>query len=123
MDHHTKTEGDLGVLKAQVDLYTKGYMILLPHTEHAPFDLVIYKNGVFKRVQVKYREVSSKEILEIRFRSVYSNTKGIVSTDVNKDEIDVYCVYCPNTDECYYCNPKKLHNKSLNLRVEIPKNN
>ena len=123
MDYHTKTEGDLGVLKAQVDLYTKGYMILLPHTEHAPFDLVIYKNGVFKRVQVKYREVSSKEILEIRFRSVYSNTKGIVSTDVNKDEIDVYCVYCPNTDECYYFNPKKLHNKSLNLRVEIPKNN
>ncbi|WP_180230119.1 hypothetical protein [Bacillus sp. AFS073361] len=35
MKHHTKSKGDLGVLKAQVDLYEKGYMILLPHTEHA----------------------------------------------------------------------------------------
>ncbi|WP_413362998.1 group I intron-associated PD-(D/E)XK endonuclease [Lysinibacillus sp. 3P01SB] len=60
MDHHTKTKGDLGVLKAQVDLYTKGYMI--------------------------------------------------------------YCVYCPDTDECYYFNPK-MSNKSLSLRVETPKNN
>ncbi|MGM9949383.1 MAG: group I intron-associated PD-(D/E)XK endonuclease [Lysinibacillus sp.] len=122
MDHHTKTKGDLGVLKAQVDLYTKGYMILLPHTEHAPFDLVIYKDGEFKRVQVKYREVNIKGILEIRFRSVHSSTKGIFSSDVNKDEIDIYCVYCPDTDECYYFNPK-MSNKSLSLRVETPKNN
>ena len=122
MDHHTKTKGDLGVLKAQVDLYTKGYMILLPHTEHAPFDLVIYKDGEFKRVQVKYREVNIKGILEIRFRSVHSSTKGIFSSDVNKEEIDIYCVYCPDTDECYYFNPK-MYNKSLSLRVETPKNN
>lgn len=60
MQHHTKTKGDLGVLKAQVDLCEKGYMILYPHTEHAPFDLVIYKDNQFKRVQVKYRELSSK---------------------------------------------------------------
>ena len=38
MYHHTKNKGDLGVLKAQVDLYQKGYLILLPHTEHSPFD-------------------------------------------------------------------------------------
>lgn len=48
MKHHTKHKGDLGVLKAQVDLYQKGYMILYPQTEHAPFDLVIYKDNQFK---------------------------------------------------------------------------
>ncbi|EJQ47188.1 Uncharacterized protein BWINRASL_04312 [Bacillus mycoides] len=48
MYHHTKTKGDLAVLKAQVDLYEKGYMILTPQTEHSPFDLAVYKGGVLK---------------------------------------------------------------------------
>jgi hypothetical protein len=53
--HHTKQKGDLGVLYAQLDLAKRGYIILLPQTEHAPFDLVAYKAGRFLRVQVKYR--------------------------------------------------------------------
>ena len=53
--HHTKNKGDLGVLKAQLDLYEKGYLTLIPNTEHSAFDLVAYKDGTFKRVQVKYR--------------------------------------------------------------------
>ena len=122
MYHHTKNKGDLGVLKAQVDLHQKGYMILIPHTEHSPFDLVVYKDGYFKRVQVKYRELTSRGILEVRFRSSYCNTKGIVTSVVEKNEIDVYCVYCPQTDECYYFDPEKF-DKSLSLRVEATKNN
>ena len=119
--HHTKNKGDLGVLKAQVDLHQKGYLILIPHTEHSPFDLVVYKDGYFKRVQVKYRELTSRGLLEIRFRSSYCNTKGIVTSVVDKNEIDVYCVYCPQTDECYYFDPKRF-DKSLSLRVEAPRN-
>ncbi|MBT2754544.1 hypothetical protein J7E71_01120 [Mesobacillus foraminis] len=122
MEHHTKHKGDLGVLKAQVDLYEKGYMILYPQTEHAPFDLVIYKDQVFKRVQVKYRELNRKGFLEVRFRSSYSTSHGIVTKMVDKKEIDIYCIYCPQTDECYYFDPKIFHH-SINLRVEAPKNN
>ena len=44
LKHHTKNKGDLGVLKAQVDLHEKGYMILLPQSEHSPFDVVGYKD-------------------------------------------------------------------------------
>jgi hypothetical protein len=51
--HHTKSKGDLGVLKAQADLAEQGYMVLLPLTKHQAFDLVIYKDGLFKSVQVK----------------------------------------------------------------------
>ncbi|PEB51618.1 hypothetical protein CON65_20590 [Bacillus pseudomycoides] len=121
MYHHTKTKGDLGVLKAQVDLYEKGYMILIPHTEHSPFDLVVYKEGIFKRVQVKYRELNERGILEIRFRSSYSNANGVVIKNVDKEEIDIYCIYCPQTDLCYYFDPKSFH-KSISLRIDPPKN-
>ncbi|MBO1579343.1 MULTISPECIES: group I intron-associated PD-(D/E)XK endonuclease [Bacillus] len=121
MYHHTKTKGDLGVLKAQVDLYEKGYMILIPHTEHSPFDLVIYKDGLFKRVQVKYRELNEKGMLEIRFRSSYSTKNGVAIKNTDKEEIDIYCVYCPQTDLCYYFDPK-VFCKSISLRIDPPKN-
>ena len=60
--HHTKNKGDLGVLKAKCDLFEKGYLTLSPDSEHCPFDIVIWKNGVFKTVQVKYREVKKGKI-------------------------------------------------------------
>jgi len=41
---------------------------------------------------------------------------------VNKDEIDLYCVYCPDTDECYYLDPE-IYRRSVTLRVETPRNN
>jgi hypothetical protein len=119
--HHTKTKGDLAVLKAQVDLYEKEYMILTPQTEHSPFDLVVYKDGVFKRVQVKYRELNSRGILEVRFSSSYSTANGVTTKEVIKEEIDVYCIYCPQTDLCYYFDPK-LFGKSISLRVDSSKN-
>jgi hypothetical protein len=43
--HHTKDKGDLGVAKAHADLVSQGYVVLFPATEHAPFDLVAYRDG------------------------------------------------------------------------------
>ncbi|MEO0790083.1 MAG: group I intron-associated PD-(D/E)XK endonuclease [Bacteroidota bacterium] len=120
--HHTKIKGDLGVLKAKVDLFEKGYLIFNPETEHAPFDLVVYKEKKFKRIQVKYRQVNKKGNLEIIFRNTYSYAGGSVVKEVDKDEIDLYAVYCPETDEVYYFDPK-LFRKSINLRVSTPANN
>ena len=39
--HHTKYKGDLGVLKAQVDLFEQGFTILSPMTEHAPLNATV----------------------------------------------------------------------------------
>ena len=120
--HHTKKKGDLGVLKAQVDLHQQGFEILNPLTEHAPFDLVIYKNNTFRRVQVKYKSVDRAGTLAIRFSSFWADKNGTHQRHVDKNEIDLYCVYCPDTDECYYFDPKQF-NRSINLRVKAPKNN
>ena len=120
--HHTKEKGDLGVLKAQVDLYEQGFLFLQPVTEHAPFDLVAYKDGLFKRVQVKYKSVDKTGALTVHFRSCWADKHGTHMLAVNKDEIDLYCIYCPDSDECYYLDPKD-YDKSVTLRVEAPKNN
>ncbi len=119
--HHTKNKGDLGVLKAQADLAQQGFMVLLPLTEHYAFDLAVYKDEQFKRVQVKYRSAIGGK-LQINFRSVWSDRNGLHTVRIDKTEIDLYCIYCPQTDECYYFDPAKF-NKSMCLRVDMPKNN
>lgn len=119
--HHTKNKGDLGVLKAKLDLFEQGYLILNPETEHAPFDLVIYKDGFYQSVQVKYRSLNKRGSLEIAFRSSYCDSNGIVVKAANKAAIDIYAVYCPDTNECYYFNPLLFH-KSITLRVGTSRN-
>ena len=120
--HHTKVKGDLGVLKAQVSLYEQGYLILQPVTEHAPFDLVAYKDGIFKRVQVKYKSLDKTGALTIHFRSCWADKNGTHMQAVDKSEVGLYCIYCPDTDECYFLDPGDF-DKSVTLRVEAPKNN
>jgi hypothetical protein len=121
MKHHTKNKGDLGVLKAQVDLAEQGYTVLLPLTEHAPFDLAIWKNNKFKTVQVKYRSAREGR-LEVKMSTCWTDKNGIHTTPVNKNAIDLYCIYCPETGECYYFRPKDA-NKSMTLQIGTPKNN
>jgi hypothetical protein len=120
--HHTKNKGDLGVLKVKVDLYLQGFLICSPETEHAPFDLVIYKNERFSRVQVKFRSLRKNGTLEIPFSSSYSSSKGVSIKKADKDQIDLYAVYCPQTDACYYFSPSAFQHTAT-LRVNAPRNN
>lgn len=123
MIHHTKNKGDLGVMKAQADLCSKGYLVCIPLSEHSPFDLIAYRSGRFKRIQVKARSIRNGK-LSIRFEHSYSDKKGVHSKRVNLTAIDVYCVYCFETDTCYYFKAHVGRGKTtINLRVNTPKNN
>jgi hypothetical protein len=122
INHYTKNKGDLGVLKVKLDLFQQGFLILVPETEHSPFDLVVYKDGQFKTVQVKYRNLTKRGVLEVPFRSCYSTSKGVITRKVDKALIDIYAISCPQTDACYYFDPKQFGN-SLSLRVNASLNN
>lgn len=119
--HHTKTSGDLGVFKAMADLHEKGYVVADPLTEHASFDLIIWKDGVARTVQVKYRSKSDGKV-QVRFVSHHSDSNGFHREPVDKEKIDLYCIYCPETDKCYYVDPDNF-GKSVSLRIDKPKNN
>lgn len=123
MAHHTKDKGDLGVLKAQADMASQGFMILLPLTEHSPFDLVIYKNQKFLRVQVKYRTCNTRGCLDIALQSIWSDKQGVHRTSMDKNDVDIICIYCPDTDSCYYFDPKIVKRESISLRMNPSKNN
>ena len=120
--HHIKNKGDLGVLKVKVDLCQQEFLICTPETEHAPFDLVIYKNGLFRTVQVKYRNLTRYGTLEIPFSTCYSTSKGLFKRKINKALVDLYAVYCPQTDCCYYLETRNF-SESITLRVKASRNN
>lgn len=119
--HPTKTKGDIGVMKAKMDMLLKGYMILSPETEHAPFDFVAYKDEKFLRIQVKYVALKSDGTIEARFTRRWCNTKGSQDRPIDKSAIDWYCLYCPDSDLCYYVDPKK-YAESVKLRVKKGRN-
>lgn len=120
MAHHTKDKGDLGVAKANADLVAQGYLVLLPMTEHAPFDLVAYRDDVFWRIQVKYR-AARRGAVEVAFSSTWADARGIHTQPVDKSQIDVMCIYCPDTDACYYVKPADF-GSSVAIRVSPSRN-
>jgi len=118
--HHTKNKGDLGVLHAKVDLAEKGYRLLLPLSEHEPFDLVAYKDGTFLRVQVRYRTMVNGFIC-VEFKSNWADRRGNHRLKVDKNAVDVFCVYCPDTRTCYYVDPRE-GGQTMSLRIAAPRN-
>ncbi|WP_284225647.1 group I intron-associated PD-(D/E)XK endonuclease [Mycobacterium antarcticum] len=118
--HPTKEKGDLGVAKAHADLAGKGFIVLFPVTEHAPFDLVAYASGEFHRLQVKYRSARSGAI-KVQFRSMWADRHGTHTTLMDKAAIDVVCIYCPETDRCYYVRPDE-YGTSVTLRIAPSRN-
>ena len=121
--HHTKQKGDLAVFKAQLDLYQQGWWVAIPLTENAPFDLIINKNGVSKTIQVKYSSAKNGAF-PANFRASWADKNGSHVTHINKELIDLYCIYCPDTDECYYIDPKQFSNiNQVSFRLIVPKNN
>lgn len=121
MSHHTKDKGDLGVLKVIASLGSQGFLILNPLTEHSPFDLVVYKDKQFFRIQVKYRTAKNGYIVA-RLSNSWADKNGTHTTPMDLKEVDYIAVYCPDTDDCYYIKSEEC-TESITLRIETPKNN
>ena len=122
MKHHTKDKGDTGVGYVIADLLSKGIQVCIPISEHLPFDLIaVKKAGEVYKISVKYRK-EARGVIQIPFKSSYSDSKGVHSKKVNKTLIDVMAIYCPDSNKVYYINPKEF-GETVTLRRTKPKNN
>jgi len=109
--HHTKEKGDLGVLKTQLDLFEKGYIICVPLTEHAPFDLVVVKNNKVYKVQVKYRSLYKGKLTTVLHNS-WADKKGNHLKYYEENSFDILAIYCPEHDKVYYLGFEDFKNKT-----------
>jgi hypothetical protein len=52
---------------------------------------------------------------------MWTDRNGTHMTPTDRNAIDVICIYCPETDDCYYIRPAE-HGASVTLRVTPSRN-
>lgn len=97
MKHHTKEKGDLAVAKIIADLTEKSYDILLPLSEHLPFDLIAYKDGKSNRIQCKYTIDGFAAN-----KTSWSDKHGSHKKKYQNTDFDYYGLYLPDIKTCIY---------------------
>jgi Holliday junction resolvase-like predicted endonuclease len=97
-----KKKGDTAEMMVAADLVKRGYRIAFPYGEDSDYDLIVERDGVLERVQVKYTE-SRDNVVVVRCRS-HSLTNGKVrrTKHYTSKTIEWLAVYDRNTDRCYY---------------------
>lgn len=118
----TKEKGDLGHMKCVADLMQKGYKILFPFGEDWKFDIVVYSEGKFLRVQCKYDNGKIDGVVRVKCRS----TNNWTNYKYTNRDIDFIAVYHEPTKSCYYVPANLLGDKgrsSIYLRIKPVKNN
>jgi hypothetical protein len=57
----------------------------------------------------------------VHFRAIWADSHGTHVRPIDKAAIDLVCVYCPDTDACYYIRPG-AHGPTVTLRVAPSRN-
>lgn len=120
----TTSKGNIGVAAIMTDLLKKGYEVLIPFSEDSPFDLVVYHDKRFYKIQCKYRALKHGAIIAA-FTRMIVNYKKQERRKLKESEIDVIAIYCPDTNKCYYLSYNDIRDKKdrLYLRVSKARNN
>lgn len=113
----TNQKGDIAEAKAVARFMELGYTVSEPINDHSRYDLVVEKDGLLNKVQVKYAAMSDGKI-KVSISSSNPNTKGTVDKIYSSDEVDAYAVYCPATEDLYWIDFVDAPDNSMSLRVE-----
>ena len=119
-----KQKGDVAELKVACDLRDRGYRIAIPFGEESDYDLIIDRDGLLERVQVKYTE-SDGVVIEVNCRSnSLTNGKVRCVKRYTSAMIDWLAVYDRTSDRCYYIPSSELGDgrDHFSLRLKAPRN-
>ncbi|MDD5193955.1 MAG: group I intron-associated PD-(D/E)XK endonuclease [Candidatus Nanoarchaeia archaeon] len=113
-----KEKGDIGLAKTIADLTKNGIHVSLPISEHLKYDIIGEKNGICKKIQVRYTTPKENGIMSVKLKSVWSNKKGNHVLKRNIGDFDILAIYCPLNEKSYYIEDKNFINEtSINFRV------
>ena len=114
----TKLKGDIAEAYIAFILKKNGFNVLTPWGEDTRYDLVSEKNGIFKRIQVKYC-TPKNGVLEVAIRS--ANNYNIIH--YSSSDIDIIAAYCPGTDRTFFIPRDAIKNRSYcKLRLTPTRN-
>jgi hypothetical protein len=99
------------------ELMKRGYRVLVPYGTNHRYDLVIDVDGRFLRAQCKTGRLRGGVI---RFNTVSTriNTRSTFVTPYDSDQIDLFLIYCPETDRVYALGVGEAASSHGALRVD-----
>lgn len=116
----TKRLGQLAEMMVMTEAVRRHYRVLLPYGEDAPYDLVLERDGLLARVQVKYVR-SDGRVIQVRCRS----TNNWATHKYSSQEIDAIATYDHTTDAIYLVRSHEFADgmSVLHLRLAPSRNN
>src|SRR3954451_7751279 len=119
-----KQLGDVAELAVALDLRRRGYRVAIPFGEDCEYDLVVDRDGVLERVQVKHTR-SDGEVVVARCRSQsLTNGKVRATKRYTAATIDWLAVYDATSDRCFYVPSSEFARgrSELPLRIALARN-
>lgn len=119
----TKKKGDIGIGCVISDLSKNGIAVCVPISDHLPFDLIaVDRDMAVKRIQVKYAAKLKNGTIRLKLQSSWSNSSGCHTIKINKNSVDIFAVYCPESEKVYYIKPNEFDcQNSVIFRIDEPK--
>jgi len=121
---HPKDVGDRSMLAVIFALRELGYGLYLPFGENTRCDLILERDGFLDRVQCKTGRLRKGAVVFAVCSSYAHHRSAEVKHRTYHGEIDLFAVYCPETNGVYLVPITHLPVKRQGyLRVDAPKNN
>ena len=115
----TKQIANESELRFASEFVRKGWSVFLPYGEDSPVDLLIYKDKLFKRVQVKAAKPKNGAIAcHLRSSNNWQHKK------YSKKDIDFFALYDYENKKGYMIPIEKVHGMAeIKIRLSKSKNN
>jgi PD-(D/E)XK endonuclease len=82
------------------ELVKRGHRVLVPYGNNHRYDLVVHVGGGFIRAQCKTGRLR-EGVIRFNTVSTRANTLRAYTTPYDTDQIDLFLIYCPETDRVY----------------------
>ena len=121
----THLRGDYAELKIAGEAFKRGYKVSFPFGHDSHYDLIVDRNNILERVQVKCIHSDGK-LLKIPGRSIGKENGKSVRRNYTPDTIEWLSVFDEFDEECYFIPSSILGTKGkdyISLRIAPTKNN
>jgi PD-(D/E)XK endonuclease len=100
LSRHPVDVGERSEAIILAELVKRGHRVLIPYGTNHRYDLVINVGGRFLRAQCKTGRLR-RGVIRFATASTQTNTLRAYTTPYDSDQIDLFLIYCPETDRVY----------------------
>jgi len=112
-----KQKGEITEAIILAKFIERGEVVLLPWGDNQRFDMVLYRNNKFIRIQCKTGKIVNGTI---RCNAKSTNWNTLEHYDY-KGQIEFFAIYCPDNKKCYMISVDDVGISQISLRIDIPK--